>query len=36
VGVNPKDLSVGDVDHDGLPDIVVVNADDATISILHC
>ena len=34
VGVNPKGLSVGDVDNDGLPDIVVVNADDATISIL--
>ncbi|MCH8344172.1 MAG: VCBS repeat-containing protein [Planctomycetes bacterium] len=34
IGVNPRDVSTGDLDLDGFADIVAVNADDATVSIL--
>ncbi|MHC4416241.1 MAG: FG-GAP-like repeat-containing protein [Planctomycetota bacterium] len=34
IGINPRDLSIGDLDRDDLADIVAVNADDATVSVL--
>ncbi len=35
IGNNPTDLAVGDLDHDGLPDIAAVNSDDDTVSLLR-
>ena len=34
IGNNPKDISTGDLNHDTLTDIVTVNADDNTVSVL--
>jgi hypothetical protein len=34
IGVNPTDLAIGDADLDAMPDIIAVNGDDNTASIL--
>jgi len=35
VGDNPEGLAIGDLDGDGLPEIIVANNTDGTVSILH-
>jgi hypothetical protein len=35
VGVNPNDVAVADLDNDGVDDMIVVNTDDSTLSVLY-